>query len=801
MRITSWLSGRWQAAIVPTVVLVSAAYVGGEPKNVAGSGQSAPGAGPQITIDRTFVKEAAARAPGTGPWPHAPQEPQAAPATPPDTAPGRLSVLVHMNPSLALNAQERANVRAFAAASGGFVRYEYTTVLPHVLNLRNIPPASLAALKNMPGVTLVEEDEYIENALALHDSTPLIRGLQSQINAAGLTADGSGVRVCVCDTGIDTDHLMYADRIDLAASYDFNNNDPNPEDDHGHGAHVSGIAVGGTGLSVNFGCVGPEPFQGVAPEATLIGAKVLNQFGGGFSSNIIAGIDHCADQSPNGGRADVINLSIGTGQFAGPCTHSWAVAANNAVANGVVVVAAAGNDAYANALASPACGADVIAVGATYDENFPNCEDPTSSFNWGVCVDVGPSVDDVVCFSNNSDFLDVAAPGCVIYSASIAPGGSTITGMCGTSMSSPATAGLAALILSVDPNLTPAEVRQIIRDGAIDMGAPGFDREYGHGRIDVINSLQLVGPGCTTDPDCDDGLFCNGAETCVNGACQAGTPVNCDDGVACTADSCNEGTNSCEHVPNNGACDDGQFCNGAETCDPNLDCQPGVNPCPQGDVCLEGPDLCCTPVTEICDDGQDNDCDGAVDCADPDCGGDPACACDNDNVCEPGEDCNNCPNDCTSGGGGGVCGNGVCEPSAGEDCLSCPTDCRGKQSGKPSGRYCCGDGAGENPVGCNDGRCNSNGFACSDAPPDPYCCGDDVCEGAEDACNCAIDCDSPPNSETNCTDGLDNDCDGSVDCDDGDCAGDPACACGAKNDPCSVNGDCCSNRCKQGRCR
>ncbi|MCH7813691.1 MAG: S8 family serine peptidase, partial [Planctomycetes bacterium] len=419
----------------------------------------------------------------------------------------RVSILVHLQENLAREATERIDLKTFATQRGAVVQYEYK-ILPNVINLRNVAEQDVQTIANLPGVIKVERDLFYPNLINLHDSTPLVRGLQSQITGAGLSADGAGVRVAVCDTGIDSDHLMYASRIDTAAGRDFHNNDNDPEDDNGHGSHVSGIAVGGTGLTVNFGCVGPEPFQGIAPAATLIGVKILNQFGGGFSSNIIAGIDYAADQSPSGGRADVINLSIGTGQFSGGCTHSWAVAANNAVANGVVVVAASGNENFSNSLASPACGADVIAVGATYDENFPNCEDGTSTFNWGNCSDSSPSVDDIICFSNQSDDLDVAAPGCVTYSASTNPGGSTITGNCGTSMASPHVAGLAALILSADSSLTPAQVRQIIRDGAIDLGTPGFDRAYGHGRIDVIDSLNLVGPGCNTNGDCDDGDVC-----------------------------------------------------------------------------------------------------------------------------------------------------------------------------------------------------------------------------------------------------------------------------------------------------
>ena len=383
----------------------------------------------------------------------------------------RISVLVHLKPSV-----NRGPFRNFARIKGGFIKYEYKKVLPRVINLRNIPVKAIEALERIPGVERVIEDKYHEYVLKLDESTPLIGGLQSQVSGAGYSVDGAGIRVCVCDTGIDTDHMMYSDRIDFEASYDFHNDDADPEDDHGHGSHVAGIAVGGTGLSVNFGCDGPEPFQGVAPKATLIGVKILNQSGGGYDSDIIAGIDHCADQSASGGRADVINLSIGIGKYTGPCSHSWAVAANNAVDAGVVVVAASGNENNTNALSSPACGSDVIAVGATYKNDYPNCEDSYYYFNWNNdCIDIFPSVDDLACFSNESAYLDVTAPGAVIWSAKIAAGGDQIEEQSGTSMAAPHVAGLAALILSVNPTLTPAEVRQIIREGATDMGPVGFD--------------------------------------------------------------------------------------------------------------------------------------------------------------------------------------------------------------------------------------------------------------------------------------------------------------------------------------
>jgi subtilisin family serine protease len=498
---------------------------------------------------------------------------------------GLTSVLVHFEPALKRGAPERAGVRAFAEQRGGILKHEYGAVLPNVVNLRDIPVEAVGTLEKLPGVVKVEKDEYHPDALALHDSTPLIRALQSQITAAGHSADGTGVRICIVDTGIDSDHAMYADRIDTSKGYDFYNDDANPEDDHGHGSHCAGIAAGGTGLSWDPCGTGSMPFQGVAPKATLIGCKVLNSQGGGYDSDIIAGINYCADQSASGAQADVISMSIGTGQYSGPCTHSWAVAANNAVANGVVAVAASGNENYSNALSSPACGANVIAVGMTWKNDYPTCEDPTTNWNWGICTDYAPQTDDVGCFSNESDYLDVTAPGANIWSASISAGGTSITGMSGTSMSCPHVAGLAALILDADPSLTPAEVRTIIRDGAIDYGPTGFDRAYGYGRIDAINSLALLGPQCEYDWECDDSNACTD-DACVGGSCQyANNTDPCDDGLWCTITDacsggacvgtgdrcpgqyCNEATDTCEDVEciYDEDCDDGNDCT-VDTC-------------------------------------------------------------------------------------------------------------------------------------------------------------------------------------------------------------------------------------------
>ena len=204
------------------------------------------------------------------------------------------------------------------------------------------------------------------------------------------------------------------------------------------------------------------------------------------------------------------------------------------------------------------------------------------------------------------------------------------------------------------------------------------------------------------------------------------------------------------------------------------------------------------------------------------------------------------PGDCVSGELP-VCGNGICEIGAGETCRTCSADCNGVLTGAPSGRYCCGD-----TVDCGDSRCTGGDITCSTDPGGSYCCGDGSCDPGEDGVNCAVDCDvapfcgdgtcdpgedsvncpadctaepfcgdgtcDPGEDQCNCsgdcgaapgaeipndtcTDGIDNDCGGGTDCADSDCDADPACACLAKWEPCTVDSECCSNWCHRGACK
>ena len=156
------------------------------------------------------------------------------------------------------------------------------------------------------------------------------------------------------------------------------------------------------------------------------------------------------------------------------------------------------------------------------------------------------------------------------------------------------------------------------------------------------------------DANCDNGLFCDGAETCdVVNDCQAGTAPDCDDAVGCTDDSCNEETESCDHVANDANCpDDGLFCNGAEVCDAVEGCVSTGDPCEPGTFCNEDTDTC-----DEC--AQDSDCDDSVGCTDDSC---------QDGTCVFTADDANCEDD-------GLFCNGVEECHPDDGCISAGDPC------------------------------------------------------------------------------------------------------------------------------
>jgi hypothetical protein len=124
-----------------------------------------------------------------------------------------------------------------------------------------------------------------------------------------------------------------------------------------------------------------------------------------------------------------------------------------------------------------------------------------------------------------------------------------------------------------------------------------------NGCVFVNDSCDEVNDTCVDfadDAQCDNGLACDGSETCdINsGQCQAGSPLNCSDGVSCTDDSCDDVT-GCANTPNASNCpDDGISCNGTEFCDAVNDCSSTDDVCAPGESCDAVNDMCVVIATE-----------------------------------------------------------------------------------------------------------------------------------------------------------------------------------------------------------
>ncbi|EME38356.1 subtilisin-like protein [Dothistroma septosporum NZE10] len=222
---------------------------------------------------------------------------------------------------------------------------------------------------------------------------------------------GSNTDIYIVDTGIFVDHSDFGGRARMGANFV---EGESSTDGNGHGTHCAGTTGSNT--------------YGVAKEAKIIGVKVLGSDGSGTNSDVIAGIQWAVNNANSSGRTgrSVISMSLG-GQF--DQTSNNAVA--QAVAAGVFVAVAAGNDGRNAANYSPASESSACTVGAT------DIDDNRASF------------------SNFGSILDIFAPGVNIQSTWI--GSSTATNtISGTSMATPHIAGLAAYLIALEGPRSPS---------------------------------------------------------------------------------------------------------------------------------------------------------------------------------------------------------------------------------------------------------------------------------------------------------------------------------------------------------
>ena len=243
--------------------------------------------------------------------------------------------------------------------------------------------------------------------------------------AYSYSTTGAGVDAYVVDTGINTTHTEFTGRIRPGTSVDLLDGHGNSfEDCNGHGTHVAGT-IGGT-------------TYGVAKDVTLVPVRVLGCDGSGSDSDVIAGLDWII--ADHGATPAVANLSLG-----GQSDAALDAAINAVIADGVIVVVAAGNSSANACDSSPARVPDAITVGAS------------------------TITDHLASFTNHGSCLDLFAPGVDIQSAYIGSNSATAS-LSGTSMASPHVAGVVARMLEATPAATPAQVWAAM-DTAATLGA------------------------------------------------------------------------------------------------------------------------------------------------------------------------------------------------------------------------------------------------------------------------------------------------------------------------------------------
>lgn len=411
-------------------------------------------------------------------------------ARPVDAAtPGPARILVHFR------ADATAGDRARAIASvGGTIDLELSRIGVTRIALSSNTDATddgvgLAALRvaRDPAVLSAEPDATGAVALAPND-TLFLTDPGFGIGQWGLRATHvdrawdrvRGVRsviVAVIDTGIDAGHPDLAG-VALPGAAFVSSPDPScvpgsTIDDNGHGTHVAGLiaANGNNGIGI----------AGVAFGVSILPVKALDCTGAGLLSDVASAVIWATDHG-----ARIINISLGSS--AAQATFHDAI--RYALGHNVFVVAAAGN-----------CGTPSARCGSIDEPQYPG------AYPEVFAVAATDQSDGHAGFSNQSPYVAVSAPGVRIlsttptYPTTLSRANVGATGYAafsGTSQAAPLVAGVAALMLSVDPSQTPAQLADRLRSTAADLGPAGPDPAFGAGRVDAWRAAVTSGAPAET---------------------------------------------------------------------------------------------------------------------------------------------------------------------------------------------------------------------------------------------------------------------------------------------------------------
>ena len=321
-----------------------------------------------------------------------------------------------------------------------------------------VPISAIEQIAKDPRVRFIEHDAKVQ-AMNIPTSTETVPTPEKQVIPHGITRSkapqawdevtGDGITVAIIDTGIDSTHPDLAGRVIDGAN--FSTDDRTAwRDGHGHGTHVSGT------VAANDDAIG---VVGMAPKASLLAVKVLDDYGSGSYSNVTAGIEWSI------GKAQVANMSLG-GTSDNQALHEALIRAHN---QGLIVIAAAGNSGedWGNPPNYPGAYPEVVGAAAVDDKDLR------------------------AYFSTHNKFVAIAAHGVDVLSCDK---DGQYAKYSGTSMATPHIAGATALLREAYPGESVVDLKRRLVCNAEDQWPRGRDNWTGHGILNVTNSLGNAAP-------------------------------------------------------------------------------------------------------------------------------------------------------------------------------------------------------------------------------------------------------------------------------------------------------------------
>ncbi|RJV00925.1 MAG: hypothetical protein DWC06_04450 [Candidatus Poseidoniales archaeon] len=370
------------------------------------------------------------------------------------------------------------------------VDYQHQFILHGIDALAGrVPVTELLTLRDLPGVVMIELDGILTIANA---DARAGHGVDTAFLETGY--DGSGSTVAIIDTGLDGNHTSLDDQDDDPTTYDPKiigfydpvNNPGNTNgtdfayDDQGHGSHCGGTTAG-TGAPT-------YEHPGMAPQAHLVGVKVLDAGGSGSFATVMAGMQWTID-TMHQYNTRAASMSLG-----GPGAIEWTSSeedsvnrqANEMMRSGIALFIAAGNSAVSAQIGTPGSAEDAITVGALDKDTsiaIYSSQGPTEEGK------IKPNIAYM-----GSNIMSVEANSIDQY-----------VGFSGTSMATPGAAGVGALMLQANPDLSPFDIRNILQEQATyrqchymfaNEACPEDlipknrqNNVYGHGHVNALESV------------------------------------------------------------------------------------------------------------------------------------------------------------------------------------------------------------------------------------------------------------------------------------------------------------------------